>query len=47
MLRPGGGPILAWDRPTVQASVVGEILVAAGGIDRLGLLTQARVAPSG
>lgn len=49
-VRPGGGPIVTWDRPEVQASLVGEVLAADGGgglaLDRAGALAQVRWAPS-
>ena len=41
--RFGGGPILVYAQPTVQASIVGEALVdSAGALDRAGALMQAR-----
>lgn len=43
MLRPGGGPIVAVDTPLAQASLVGEVLGTATGLDRVGLLAQTRV----
>jgi hypothetical protein len=44
-LRGGGGPIIAYEQPLLQASAVGEVLATAAGVDRVGLLLQARVAP--
>lgn len=41
--RVGGGPILAITRPRAQASAVGEVLVASGGLDRAGALVQGRL----
>jgi hypothetical protein len=41
MLRPGGGPIVAWTRGRARASLVGEALFAGGGLDRAGLLALA------
>jgi hypothetical protein len=45
MLRPGGGPVIAWDLPAVQASLVGEVVGVPTGLDRVALLTLVRVAP--
>jgi hypothetical protein len=44
MLRPGGGPILAYQRGWASWSVVGEVLGAEGGLDRAGVLALARAA---
>lgn len=41
-MRPGAGPIVAYSASRVQASVVGEVLLAGGGVDRAGALLQAR-----
>lgn len=41
-LRYGGGPIVAWTRSASQAALVGEVLAAEGGLDRVGLLATAR-----
>ncbi len=43
-IRPGGGPILAWDRSQLGASAVGEVLVAeTGELDRGAALATVRV----
>ena len=42
-LRPGGGPILAWNRSRLGGSLVGEVLFApTGELDRAGVLATAR-----
>jgi hypothetical protein len=43
-LRPGGGPVISYQKPSFQASVVGEVAMAegGGGIDRLSTLAMAR-----
>lgn len=41
-LRPGGGPILAWQQGRASWSVVGEVVGAEGGLDRAAVLAQAR-----
>lgn len=42
-LRPGGGPILAFTASRFQLSVVGEVLTAEDGLDRVGALAMARL----
>lgn len=41
-IRPGGGPIVSYVAPSLQASLVGEALVTDGGVDRIGTIAMAR-----
>jgi len=43
-LRPGGGPVVAYSKPSFQASLVGEVALAegGGGLDRMAALAMAR-----
>jgi hypothetical protein len=41
-VRFGGGPIVAWIGDTLQISGVGEVLAVENGLDRVGILAQAR-----
>jgi hypothetical protein len=45
-LRPGFGPMLAFTRSKVRASLVGDVLFAEGALDRFGLLATGRYAPN-
>jgi hypothetical protein len=42
VVRPGGGPILAYETSKAQLSIVGEALSYQGALDRAGVLTMAR-----
>lgn len=42
-LRPGAGPILAWTGSRAQASLVGEVLLFDGALDRAGVLAMGRM----
>lgn len=43
-LRPGGGPVVAFTKPSFQASLVGEVAAAegGGGLDRMATLAMVR-----
>ncbi len=43
MLRPGGGPILAYGTERAQGSLVGEVTGSEGGLDRASTLLTGRV----
>lgn len=42
MLRPGGGPVVAWSSAQAQATLVGEVTATEAGLDRAGALATAR-----
>ncbi len=45
-IRPGAGPIIAWTGSRAQASLVGEVLLFDGVLDRAGLLAMGRISPN-